>query len=91
MSTAELLQEWAWLIAIGLSIGSVGLLLGIRRMQARHAQRRAIALARAGEEEPTEIQANFHSARRQFLILLVIVIVFFIVLEIWNLYFVLER
>ncbi len=79
------------MIAIGLSVGCVGLLIGIRRMQARHAQRRSVALARAGEEEPTEIQSKFHRARRQFLILLAVVIVFFITLEIWNLYFLLER
>lgn len=91
MSSQELLQEWAWLIALVFSVGCVGLLIGLRRMQARHAQRRRIALARAGEEEPTEIQANFHRARRQFLILLVIVIVFLITLEVWNLYFLLER
>jgi hypothetical protein len=90
MSSSELLQEWAWLIAIGLSVGLVGLLLFVRRIQAYHAQKRAVA-ARAGAEEPSEIQANFQRARRNFLILLVIVIVFFVILEIWNLYFVLER
>ncbi|NKB58272.1 MAG: hypothetical protein GKS00_18255 [Alphaproteobacteria bacterium] len=91
MASNEFVQEWAWLIAIGLSVGLVGLLLAIRRMQAYQAHKRAIAAARAGEAEPTEIRANFLRARRNFLILLGIVIVFFVTLEIWNLYFVLER
>lgn len=90
MSTSELLQDWAWLIALALSFGFVGLSIGIRRMQARQARKRAAA-AEAGEETPSDTYANFLRARRNFLLLLAIVIVFLVVLELWNLYFYLAR
>jgi type VI protein secretion system component VasK len=90
MSSADFAREWAWLIAIGLSVGLVGLLLAIRRMQAHHARKRALAVA-AGDEAATDTHAGFLRARRNFLILLVIVIVFFVTVEVWNLYYLLER
>lgn len=88
MPSTEFLQEWAWLIAVGLSFGFVGLLMGIRQLQARQARNRA-----AGPEEdaPGETHTNFLRARRNFLILVVIFVTFLIVLEVWNLHFYLER
>jgi hypothetical protein len=91
MPSSEFLQEWAWLIAVALSFGFVGLLIGLRRLQAYQAHKRAMAAAKAGEEGPSDAHANFLRARRNFLILLAIVIVFLVTLEVWNLYFYLER
>ncbi len=91
MRSSEFLQEWAWLIAVALSFGFVGLLIGIRRLQAYHAYKRAIAAANDSGETPSDVHAKFLRARRNFLILLAIVAAFFVTLKVWNLYFYLER
>jgi hypothetical protein len=39
----------------------------------------------------SETCANFQRARRNFLILIVVVVIGFLAIEIWNLYFYLER
>ena len=88
MPSSEFLQEWAWLIAVALSFGFVGLLIGLRRLQAHQAQKRA---AVGGSESASDIRANFLRARRNFFLLVAVFVVMLIAIELWNLYFYLER
>lgn len=87
MPASEFLQEWAWLIAIALSFGFVGLLLGLRRLQAYHARKRAAADA----DDSSDAHANFLRARRNFWILIAVFVTLLLAIEVWNLYFYLER
>ena len=87
MPSSDFLQEWAWLIAIALSFGLVGLLIGLRRLQAYQAHKRAAA--EAGDS--SDAHANFLRARRNFFILITVFVVLLLVIEVWNLYFYLER
>lgn len=87
MPSSEFIQEWAWLLAVVMSFGFVGLLLGLRRLQARQAQKRAAAEA----EGSSDAHANFMRARRNFWILIAVFVVMLLAIEIWNLYFYLER
>jgi hypothetical protein len=87
MSTAELLQDWAWLIAVGLSAGFVLLLVTIKRIQARNAYKRAVAAAAAGEESSSDYYTEFMQARRNFFLLVVVVVVFLGILTFLNLYY----
>lgn len=85
MSTSELLQDWAWLIAVGLSAGFVLLLVMIKRIQARNAYRRAVA--EAGEEQSSDSHFEFMQARRNFFLLIVVVVIFLGILTFLNLYY----
>lgn len=87
MAHSEVLQEWAWLIAVALAFGFVGLLLGIKRLQAYQARKRAAP----DEGDVSETYANFQRARRNFFVLIVVFVVGLVAIEIWNLYFYLER
>jgi len=87
MPSSEFIQEWAWLIAIALSFGLVGLLFGLRRLQAYQAHKRALAEA----EDSSDAHANFLRARRNFLLLIAVFVVLLLAIEVWNLYFYLER
>lgn len=87
MSTAEILQDWAWLIAVGLSAGFVFLLVTIKRIQARNAYKRALAAAEAGEEPSSDYHFEFMQARRNFFLLVVVVVVFLGILTFLNLYY----
>lgn len=87
MPSSDFIQEWAWLIAVLMSFGFVGLLLGLRRLQARQAQKRAAVEA----DNSSDTHANFLRARRNFWILVVVFVVMLLAIEIWNLYFYLER
>ena len=89
MASSQFLQDWAWLIAVALSFAFVGLLLVIKHLQAYQARKRALASREDGDVSAT--YANFQRARRNFLILSVVVVVGFLAIEIWNLYFYLER
>lgn len=83
MSSAELLHEWAWLIAVFLSVAFAGLAIGLRRLQAHQAYKRAHA---AGSETPSDIRETFLRKRRNFLILLAFVLSFVLTVLLLKLY-----
>ena len=85
MSNSEFLQDWAWLIAVGLSAGFVFLLVTIKRIQARNAYKRAIA--EAGEGQSSDYHFEFMQARRNFFLLVVVVVIFLGILTFLNLYY----
>ena len=87
MSNSEFLQDWAWLIAVGLSAGFVFLLVKIKRFQARNAYKRALAEAEAGEEPSSNYHFEFMQARRNFFLLIFVVVVFLSILTFLNLYY----
>ena len=83
MSSAELLKDWAWLIAVAISVAFAGLAIGLRRLQAYQAYKRAQA---ADGDTPSDIHETFLRKRRNFLVLLAFVLSFVLTVLVLKLY-----
>ncbi len=81
MFSAEPLHDWAALIAAGIAIGSVSILFLIARLRAIRIQKQAAA-TRTVYDELEDTHGEFQRGRRNFFILLFILIAFIVTVSI---------